>query len=216
LNVPVSLLDQIIHGDCTKIMPTMPSESIDLVIADPPYLVNYRPRDGRTVDSDRSNAWLHPSFAEAYRLLKPNTFCVSFYGWPHVDQFMTTWKAVGFHPVSHMIGLKDYSSRSGYTESFHETIYLLAKGRPPKPPKPFKDVIDWHYTGNRLHPTQKPVEVIQKFIEAFSKPGSVVLDPFAGSGTTAIAARNCGRQFILIEKVWRHWKDAHDRIAEAP
>jgi len=215
LNVPVSLLNQIIHGNCTKIMPTMPSESIDLIIADPPYLVNYRPRDGRRVDSDGSNAWLYPSFAEAYRLLKPNRFCVSFYGWPHVEQFMSTWKNVGFHPVSHMIGLKDYSSRSGYTESYHETLYLLAKDRPPRPSKPFKDVIDWHYTGNRLHPTQKPVEVIQKFVEAFSKSGDVVLDPFAGSGTTAIAARNCGRQFILIEKVWRHWKDAHDRIAGA-
>jgi len=105
-----------------------------LVIADPPYLVNFRPRDGRTVESDRSNAWLHPSFAEAYRLLKPNTFCVSFYGWPHVEQFMSTWKTVGFSPVSHLIGLKDYSSRSGYTESYHETLYLLAKGHPPRPP----------------------------------------------------------------------------------
>jgi adenine-specific DNA-methyltransferase len=91
----------------------------------------------------------------------------------------------------------------------------LAKGRPPKPDQPLKDVLESPYTGNRLHPTQKSVEPIQKLIEAFSNPGNVVLDPFAGSGTTGIAARKCGRQFILIEKVWRHWKDAHDRLAEA-
>lgn len=215
MNAPSSLFNQVIHGDCTKVMPTMPSASIDLVVTDPPFLVNYRPRNGQRVSGDTSNAWLYPAFAEIYRLLKPNTFCVSFYGWPQVDQFMATWKRAGFFPVSHMIGLKEYSSYSGYTESFHETMYLLAKGRPPRPAKPIRDVLPWRYTGNPLHPTQKPVEVIQSLIEAFSKRGDVVVDSFAGSGTTGIAARNCGRQFILIEKVWRHWKDAHDRIAEA-
>lgn len=214
MNVPVSLLNQVIHGDCLKIMPTIPSQSIDLVIADSPYLVNYRPRDRRTVANDANNAWLHPAFTEIYRLLKPNTFCVSFYGWPQVDQFMTTWKRVGFSPVSHIVCVKEYPSRIGYTRSFHEVLYLLAKGRPPKPAKPLDDVLRWRYTGNLLHPTQKPVEVIQAFIEAFSKRGDMVLDPFAGSGTTAVAARNGGRQFVLIEKVWRHWKDAHDRIGE--
>ena len=206
--------DPIIHGDCLKIMPTMPSDSIDLVIADPPYLVNYVPRDRRRVANDADNAWLRPAFAEIYRLLKPNTFCVSFYGWPQIDQFMTVWKRVGFAPVSHLVCVKDYPSRTGYTRSFHEVMFLLAKGRPPRLPKPPDDVLRWRYTGNPLHPTQKPVEVIQTLIEAFSKRGEVVLDPFAGSGTTGIAARNCQRQFILIEKVWQHWKSARDRMAE--
>jgi len=53
---------------------------------------------------------------------------------------------------------------------------------------------------------------MQTLIEAFSKPSDIVLDPFAGSGTTGLAARQCGRQFILIEKVWRCFKDAQDRL----
>jgi adenine-specific DNA-methyltransferase len=128
---------------------------------------------------------------------------------------MGTWKRVGFTPVSHIVCIKEYSSRTGYTRSFHEVLYLLAKGRPAKPIKPLEDVLRWRYTGNLLHPTQKPVEIMQSLIETFSKPGNVVIDPFAGSGTTGIAAQNCGRHFILIEKVWRHWKGAQDRIAEA-
>lgn len=215
MNTLTSLLNGAIHGDCLKVMPTMPAESIDLVIADPPYLVNYVPRDRRMVANDADNAWLQPAFAEIYRLLKPNTLCVSFYGWPQVDQFMATWKRVGFSPVSHMVCVKEYPSRTGYTRSFHEVLFLLAKGKPPRPAPPPDDVLRWRYTGNPLHPTQKPVEVIQTLIEAFSKRGDVVLDPFAGSGTTGLAARNCGRQFILIEKVWQHWKAARDRIAEA-
>lgn len=215
MNTFTSLLNGTIHGDGLKVMPTLPGASIDLVIADPPYLVNYRPRDRRTVANDGDNAWLEPAFAEIYRLLKPNTFCVSFYGWPQVDQFMAAWKRVGFSPVSHLVCVKKYPSRTGYTRSFHEVLYLLAKGQPPRPAPPPDDVLEWNYTGNPLHPTQKPVEVIQTLIEAFSKRDDVVLDPFAGSGTTGIAARNCGRQFILIEKVWRHWKDASDRIAKS-
>jgi site-specific DNA-methyltransferase (adenine-specific) len=194
-------------------MRSMPGASVDLVVTDPPYLTDYTPRDGRKVVNDRGGDWLLPAFTEIHRLLKPHSLCVSFYGWPHVDRFMGTWKSVGFLPVSHMVCVKQYPSRKGYTESYHETIYLLAKGRPPRPAHPPKDVLEWRYTGNLIHTTQKPVEVIQTLIEAFSKPKDVVLDPFAGSGTTGIAARNCGRQFILIEKVWRCFKDAEDRLA---
>jgi len=207
-------LNHIIHGDCIEVMRTMASESIDMVVADPPYLVNYTPRDRRTIANDVSDEWLHPAYAEMYRLLKPNTFCVSFYGWPHVDRFMGAWKRCGFRPVSHFSFVKDYPSTKGYTEGFHEVAYLLAKGRPEKPANPLKDVLDWTYTGNPLHPNQKPVHVIQKLIESFSKRGDVILDPFAGSGTTGIAARNCGREFIPIEKEWRYFNAAQRRLAE--
>jgi site-specific DNA-methyltransferase (adenine-specific) len=50
------------------------------------------------------------------------------------------------------------------------------------------------------HPTQKPVMLMQALIELASSPGQIVLDPFAGSGTTGVAARNLGRRFILFEK----------------
>ena len=207
-------LNEIIHDDCIDVMRSLPSESIDLGMPDPPYLVDYTPRDRRRIANDVNSDWLYPAYAEIYRLLKPNSFCVSFYGWPNVECFMSPWKEIGFRPVSHFSFIKEYSSREGYTESFHEVAYLLVKGRPEKPANPIKDVLDWDYTGNPLHPNQKPVEVIQKLIESFSKRGDVVLDPFAGSGTTGIAARNCGRYFILIEKVWRYFKDAQQRLAE--
>jgi len=208
-------LNQIIHADCIDVMRTMPSESIDLVLTDPPFLVNYTPRDQRQIANDRHSEWLSPAFAEMYRLLKPNTFCVSFYGWPNVERFMWAWKKSGFRPVTHFSFVKDYASTEGYTEGFHEVAYLLGKGRPDRPAKPIKDVLDFKYTGNPLHPNQKPVDLIQKLIETFSKRGDVVFDPFAGSGTTGIAARNCGRDFILIEKVWRYFNAAQHRLAES-
>ena len=212
MNTDLSCLNRLIHGDCIPVMRSMPGACIDLVVTDPPYLTDYSPRSGQKVASDRNGAWLEPAFAELYRLLKPDSLCVSFYGWPHADQFLGTWKRIGFSPVSHLVCVKKYPSRKGYTLSHHETIYLLAKGRPLRPVHPPKDVLEWSYTGNVLHPTQKPVEVIRALIEAFSQPNDVVLDPFAGSGTTGIAARTCGRQFILIEKVWRCFQDAQARL----
>jgi site-specific DNA-methyltransferase (adenine-specific) len=207
------LLDRVIHSDCLDALPAIPSESVDLVVTDPPYLVNYRPRDGRRCSGDDTDYWLNPAFRELYRVLKPDSFCVSFYGWPWVDRFMAAWKGCGFRPVSHLTWTKSHCSREGYTRSFHEVGFLLAKGRPPKPKKPPPDVLPWEYTGNTLHPNQKPVIAIISLIEAFSKPGDIVLDPFCDSGTTGVAAKMCQRRFILFEKVWRHYQASQARLS---
>jgi len=147
-----------------------------------------------------------------YRVLKPDTFCATFYGWPWIDRFMVAWKKAGFRPVSHLTWPKPYSSYSGYTEGHHEVGYLLAKGRPRKPPKPISDILPWEYTGNPLHPNQKPVVAIALLIQALSRARGITLDPFAGSGTTGVAARECGREFILIEKEERYWRAATVRL----
>ena len=194
-----SLINRVLCGDCTQVMKRLPDESIDLVLTDPPYLANYHDRTGRTVRGDREGSWLYPAFLEAYRVLKRDRFCISFYGWPQADKFLRAWKAVGFRPVGHVVFVKQYASRTGYLEARHEAAYLLAKGVPAEPYSPISDVRPWQYTGNKLHPTQKPESALVPLIRAFSRPGDVVLDPFAGSGSTCRAARKVGRRFIGIE-----------------
>ena len=104
-------IERIIHGDCVEVMRTMPAASVDLAVTDPPYLVNYRPRDGRRCLNDDDAQWLRPAFAEVHRLLKTDAFCVSFYGWPWIDRFMSAWKEAGFRPVSHLVWVKAHCSR---------------------------------------------------------------------------------------------------------
>jgi site-specific DNA-methyltransferase (adenine-specific) len=94
----------------------------------------------------------------------------------------------------------------------HEQAYLLIKGNPVVPANPPEDVLPWEYTGNRLHPTQKPVASLMPLIEAFSKPNDVVLDPFAGSGSTGVAAKLGRRRFILIEKIPDYCNVARGRL----
>jgi DNA modification methylase len=188
------------HGDCIRILPTVPSGSVDFLLTDPPYLVGYRPRNGRAMSNDSDDAWLKPAFAQMYRVLKADGFCFSFYGWPHADRFMQAFRAAGFRPVGHFSFPKHYTSSVGYVRCQHECGYLLAKGNPAKPRQPLADVIEWNEnTGNRLHPTQKPVSILQPFIETYSQPGGTVLDPFAGSGSTLVAAKTLGRGYIGIE-----------------
>jgi hypothetical protein len=78
-------------------------------------------------------------------------------------------------------------------------VRFACKGQPPLPAEPLPDVLPWKYSGNRLHPTQKPVECPVALIEAFCPSCSIVLDPFAGSGSTCVAARQTSRRFFGIE-----------------
>jgi DNA modification methylase len=214
VNTIQGITDTVIHNDCVRALRLFPSQSVDLVVTDPPYLVRYKPRDGRKCVGDNSSEWLQPAFREIYRVLKANSFCATFYGWPWVDRFMSTWKQCGFRPVSHLTWIKKHCSREGYTESFHEVGFLLAKGTPRLPKSPIRDVLDWEYTGNQLHTNQKPLCAILPLIECYSDEGDIVLDPFAGSGTTAVAAKMLNRRFILIEKVYRHCETARRRLKE--
>jgi site-specific DNA-methyltransferase (adenine-specific) len=207
-----SYLDRVIHGDCLDIMGKMIASSVDLIVTDPPYLVRYRSRDGRTVPNDDNDRWLYPAFRQMARVLKNDSFCISFYGWNRVDRFMNAWRKAGFVPVGHFTFNKPYASSTLFNQSCHENAYLLAKGRPPKPAKPIRDALGWKYTGNKLHPTQKPVEVLETLIRTFSHQGGVVLDPFAGSASTAMAARNTGRRYIGIEKDKNYHAIAHERL----
>ena len=170
-------------------------------------------RSGRRVINDDNDAWLKPAFAQVHRVLKPNTLCVSFYGWNKTDVFMTAWREAGFRIAGHIVFRKPYASSARHLAYTHEQAYLLAKGFPPFPDRPPPDVIDWQYSGNRLHPTQKPVQSLKPLISAFTKPGDIVGDPFAGSGSTLIAARELGRRFIGIDLDPDHHRTARQRLS---
>jgi DNA modification methylase len=208
-------VNQILQGDCVQVLKSLPDEAIDLVVTDPPYLVNYRDRTGRTVRNDSGSPEFLGAFSDLYRVLKPDSFCVCFYGWSRVDQFFSAWRRAGFRPVGHIVWQKDYSSRSGFLESCHEQAYLLVKGNPERPAKPLADVQPWEYSGNRAHPIEKAVGILTPVIQAFSKPGDIVLDPFSGSGSTAVAAALSGRRYLGIELEEHYCRHARTRLAGA-
>lgn len=203
----------ILHGDSVALMRAMPRGSVDFILTDPPYLVNYRGRDGRTVRNDDNAAWLQPAFNQMHRVLKDGGFAASFYAWNRIDLFMAAWKAAGFRPVGHIIFRKSYASSARFVRYTHEAAYLLAKGNAKLPRQPIPDVIDMPYSGNRMHPTQKPVAALLPLVHAFCLPGGLVLDPFAGSGSSLVAAQHLGRNWLGMELDETHSATAARRLA---
>jgi site-specific DNA-methyltransferase (adenine-specific) len=208
------LTNTILHADCNKALPTLKNESVSFILTDPPYLVRYKPRDGRAVSGDDNAAWLKPAFAQMYRVLQSDGFCFTFYGWPHADRFMEAFRAAGYRPVGHFSFPKQYVSSVGHVRCQHECGYLLAKGNPARPRHPLSDVIQWSdNTGNKLHPTQKPISILLPLVETYSAPQETVLDPFAGSGSTLMAAKSLGRSYIGIELDAKYHAVASRRLA---
>lgn len=204
------------HGDCLEILPTLPPGSANFILTDPPYLVNFTPRDGRIVPNDDNDSWLKPAFAEMYRVLTDGAFCVSFYAWKEAERFLQAYRAAGFHIAGHFVFPKRYTSKTRFVRYQHECAYLLVKGTPwLRDENTIGDVIDWTYSGNNLHPTQKPISVLMQLIEAFSSPGDLVLDPFAGSGSTLAAAKMLGRRWLGIEIDQRYHGIATERMGQS-
>jgi len=208
-------MNRIIHGDCTEVLKTIPADSVDFVLTDPPYFVDYRPRNGQIVVNDRKEdaPKIISAFDDIYRVMKQHSICVSFYGWLTIDIFMPAWKAAGFTPVGHIVWKKEYASSTRYFRQTHEQAYVLAKGRPSKPAQPIADVQPWEYTGNRAHPTEKAVSILTPLIQTFTQPGNLVLDPFSGSGSTSVAAALAKRRYIGIELEQKYCQLAEKRLA---
>lgn len=214
--MPEGARNRIILGDCVDILKTIPAASVDFVLTDPPYLVSYKDRSGRTLKNDDNSAWMKPAFAQIARVMKPDSLMLCFYGWQAVDHFMQAWKAAGLKPVDHMVAYKGYISSRRYFHRCHEQAFLLAKGNPLPPAK--NDMLEdvrarWIYTQNAHHPTEKPVSNLKQFIQCFCPAGGLVLDPFAGSGSSCVAAQQAGRDYLGIEIDPAYHSVAAQRVA---
>lgn len=205
-------MSRFVQGNCVEIMAGFPDNAVDFILTDPPYLVGFRDRQGRTIAGDVTDGWLQPACHEMYRVLKKDALMVSFYGWNRADRFISAWKAAGFSIVGHFVFTKTYTSKSAYVGYTHECAYILAKGRPRLQQHPLPDMQGWKYSGNRHHPTEKPVTSLQPIIESFTAPGAIVLDPFAGSGSTCVAALQAGRRYIGIELLEQYHKAGRARL----
>lgn len=143
-------MSRFVLGNCIDVMARIPDNAIDFILTDPPYLVGFRDRFGRTIAGDKTDEWLQPACNEMYRVLKKDALMVSFYGWNRVDRFMAAWKNAGFSVVGHLVFTKNYTSKAAYVGYRHECAYILAKGRPRLPQNPLPDVLGWKYSGSRM------------------------------------------------------------------
>jgi site-specific DNA-methyltransferase (adenine-specific) len=199
-------------------MATLAPQSVDAVICDPPYgmslVTNYKTRK-RTALAECND------FAPIIGDDKP--FDPSpFLNFPIVVLFGANHYADKLPPCSGWVvwdklnGLKSKRLWGFNDNSDCELIWTNQPGAIRIIPHRWMGMLkDSEQTQRRMHPTQKPVELMELLIERYTMPGDLILDPFMGSGTTGAACGNTGRRFIGIERDAGYFAVAQQRIAAA-
>ena len=209
------------HGDCLELMKDIPDGSVDLVLTDPPYGMafqsNHRKEKYNEIQNDKSLEWLERYISECCRVLKNNSAIYCFCSWQNVDVFKQAI-AKKFKIKNILIWEKNNTSMGDLKGSYapkYEMIIFAHKGRKLLNGFRYADIIKASRTGNKNHPTEKPVDLLETFIKNSSDESSVVFDGFMGSGSTGVACVNTNRNFIGIELDDGYFNIAKKRIEEA-
>lgn len=206
----------IYNMDCIKGMQELPKGSVDIIITDPPYGIDYTNTKGVGIINDkRPYIWF---LSEAYRVLRNNSACLVFCRWDVQQDFKRAMELAGFKVKNQIVWDKCSHGMGDTKGSFapaHELIIFGVKGRYIFPDKRPKDVIRVPKvpSNHQQHPNEKPVELIKQLVEATTLPNEIVLDPFMGSGTTAVACENTGRRCLGYELDEAHYKTTCRRLA---
>lgn len=218
MNLP---LNQIIQGDCLEVLKTFPDKCVDLVITDPPYGMSYqssrRKEKHDKIVLDDSIDWFEGFSKEVYRVLKDDTHIYIFCNEYAISHFRDWLEGAGFVNKRTLVWVKnnhtsgdlegDYANKTEFILYAHKGRRLLKGARNP-------NVVEEKKEHSELHPTQKPLNLMHFFIEKSSDKKEIVLDPFLGSGTTAVAAKQLGRNFIGIEISEKYCEIARQRLRQ--
>lgn len=241
---PVSLapwVNRIHCGDCVDIMSALPPESVDLVVTSPPY--NLRNSTGNGMKDGRGGKWQNAALINGYSHHSDAMPHAEYVAWQRrcltaMLRLLTDdgaifynhkWRVqagllqdrsdivAGFPVRQIIIWQRDggINFNRGYFLPTYEVIYLICKKnfRLADKANAMGDVWRIPQESKNPHPAPFPVELAQRCISATN--AQIVLDPFMGSGTTAIAAEACDRQWVGIDISEDYCSLARKRIAEA-
>lgn len=209
----------IIHGDSLTVLRQMEAERVDAIITDPPYGIDYHTKGtGASIQNDKAPfIWF---LYDAFRVLKPGGTLLCFTRWDVEQTFIDAIKLAGFQVKSEVVWDKVYHGMGDCKAQFaptHENVVFAIKGKFSFPGHRPNDVVSFKKlsSSQMIHPTEKPVGLLASLITSVTKPGDLILDPFAGSGSALVAAKKTGRRFIGIELDDKYFEKAQRRIEEA-
>ena len=211
---------KLILGDCLGKMDEMDNNSVDLILTDPPYGIginkmNYVTSGAIKVGGAYRNDYSNSSTEWDIKGLSKNQ-------WNEIQRVSKNQIVFGGNfynfPISRCWVVWDKRVSEKYSNDFADCELIWTSFDKPA------RMIRFLYSGMiqqnmakkevRVHPTQKPVKVVEKLIEMFSNKGDTILDPFMGSGTTGVASLKLQRKFIGIEINPEYFEIAKKRIGE--
>lgn len=237
---PEGFMNKIICGDVLEVMKKIPEETIELVVTSPPY--NLKNSTGNGMKDGRGGKWANAALQKGYshhndcmphdeyvqwqrdclnemmRIIPEDGAIFYNHKWRVQNGVLQDRQDIvsGF-PVRQIIIWKrkgGFNFNPGYFVPTYEVIYLIAKPKFKLAPKANGHGDVWEFTQemNNEHPAAFPVSLIDRIISATT--AQTILDPFMGSGTTAISALNHGRQYVGIELSPEYCDMANKRIAD--
>ena len=218
---------ELYQGDCLELMKGIPDSAVDLVITDPPYVIEttgagiYKQQDKRYIREldSMKNGFSEQILDEICRIMRRINvyfFCSQKQIIPLLDYFVLkrkcNWNILCWH--------KSNPVPACANKYLSDTEYILFfRDRGVKIYGEFKTKFTYYVTPlnkkdkkQYQHPTVKPIGIIENLIINSSNPGDLVLDPFMGSGTTGVACVNTGRDFIGMELDKHYFEIAKRRI----
>jgi len=224
-------LNKVYLGDCIEIMRTLPSESVDLVFADPPFNIGIKyDVHNDNMPYEEYYKWSEQWIKEAYRLLKSNGTIYVAIGDEFAAEINIILKNSGFHFRNWIIWYYTFgqNQRKKFNRAHTHILYytkdkkhftfndkdiripsarqLIYKDKRANPIGKIPDDV-WQFPRvcgtfkERIekHPCQMPEDLLELIIKTSSNVGDLVLDPFGGTGTTAIVSKRLKRNFITME-----------------
>ena len=199
-------LNSVIHGDCLEVMRRLQENSVNLVLTDPPY-----PREFQ---------YCYKHLADTTpRIMKRGASLITLLGHYALEEVMEIFK--GKLKYRWLFCMNQESGKHARMAMGIEVTWKPAlwyvKEAYPQGRGFIKDML--YITGadgqnKKLHKWEQDISWAQFFVEKLTNEGDTVLDPFGGSGTTAIACLNANRRYILIKKEKEYIDIINKRIAE--
>lgn len=231
----------IYHNDCFDVFPEIENNSIDLILTDPPYNItnlvghskpnfgSIRPNHFATAEWDKYNnddfyTMIDNFFTQAERVIKKKGTLIIFTSYLYIGSVVEIaekhnfyFKNVGvWHKTNPMPANMNLHFLSA-TEFFIYFVYDSKTGTFNNNGKAVHNVFECSVAPKSerkygKHQTQKPEKLITWLTELLSNPGDIVLDPFMGTGTTCVCAKNLGRGYIGIEKQQEFFNISKERL----
>lgn len=227
LNASSLEVNKIYNGDCLELMKQIPEESIDLILTDPPYNVsmksNFHTMNRKGVDfGEWDKGFNQVDWLEmACDKVRKGGSALIFNDYKNIGEMKSTLEKNGF-VIKELLLWKKPNPMPRNRERLYVTTIEVCLWAVKGKGWTFNRQNDKYENGifeyptvfhkERVHPTQKPVKLIEDLLRIHSNENDIILDCFMGSGTTAIASLNTGRFFIGIEKEKEYIDIANERI----
>jgi len=222
-------INKIYNKDCIIGMKELKDNSIDMCFTDPPYkLTSGGCRGGLNITFNQTDQKGKESgemfkipkfeewFPEVYRVLKDGSHFYCMCNDKHLENILKTGRENNFKELNVLVWDKGMHTPLGYYMKNIEFIVLFRKGYAKKinnmGSKALISIMGKR--GNKIHPSEKPKELIEYLLLNSTKENEIVLDPFIGSGTTAISSINTNRNYIGFEIDNTYYELANKRIEE--